>query len=427
MQSPRAFHVMTKPIGPTCNLACEYCYYLAKDALYPETTDFRMSDALLETFTRQYIAAQEAPAVTFGWQGGEPTLLGVEFFERAVALQARYRKPGMRIINTIQTNGTLLDDEWGRFFKAHDFLVGLSLDGPQALHDAYRRDKSGAPTFERVMAGLDVLRRHEVAFNVLTTVHAANAPHPLQTYRFLRYEAGARFMQFIPIVQFEADGEISARSVTARQYGDFLTAIFDAWVQRDLGEISVQIFDVALAAWMGQPPPLCTFAETCGNALALEHNGDLYSCDHFVTPRHRLGNITETPLAKLAALAQQRSFGQAKADLPQLCCECDVRFVCHGGCPKNRLENAPASAKAPASSPPLNVLCEGYRAFFRHIDRPMRRIAEGVNAGDAPLRIRLRLHKEAQALERVLAHASRNDPCPCGSGRKFKHCHGRRR
>ncbi len=416
---PRAFHVMAKPIGPVCNLACDYCYYLSKTALYPETADFRMSDAVLEAFTQQYIEAQDVPVVTFGWQGGEPTLLGVDFFARAVELQQRYRKPGTRIVNTLQTNGTLLDDNWGRFFKAHNFLVGLSLDGPRALHDAYRRDQGGAPTFERVMAGLEMLKQHRVEFNVLTTVHAANAPHPLETYRFLRDEAGAPFVQFIPIVQQE-DGGISSRSVTARRYGDFLTAIFDEWSQRDLGRISVQIFDVALLAWLGRPPPLCIFAETCGDALALEHNGDLYSCDHFVTPPHRLGNITETRLVALAESAQQRAFGQAKAQLPQVCLDCDVRFVCHGGCPKNRLAGEGSSAA------PLNVLCEGYKTFFHHIDRPMRLIAEGVNEGVPPERIRLRLLKDAEALEHAFARARRNDSCPCGSGLKFKQCHGKR-
>jgi uncharacterized protein len=367
--------------------------------------------------------------VTFGWQGGEPALLGVDFFARAVELQERYRKPGMRIVNTLQTNGTLLNDDWGCFFKAHDFLVGLSLDGPQALHDAYRRDQGGAPTFERVMAGLEVLQRHRVEFNVLATVHAKNAPHPLEIYRFLRDEVGARFVQFIPIVErkgvsspgVSSSGDVSSRSVNARQYGDFLMAVFDEWAQRDLGRISVQNFDVALFAWLRKSPPLCVFAETCGDALALEHNGDLYSCDHFVAPQHRLGNIAETPLVELVESAQQRAFGRVKSRLPQVCRDCDVRFVCHGGCPKNRL------IRTEASDRPLNVLCEGYRAFFRHIDRPARLITEGVKASVPPERIRLRLIEETRALEEAFAQAGRNAPCPCGCGLKSKHCHGQPR
>ncbi|MGD9030233.1 MAG: anaerobic sulfatase maturase [Anaerolineae bacterium] len=416
--SPCAFHVMVKPIGPLCNLACDYCYYLPKTELYPETTVFRMSNEVLEDFTRQYIEAQEVPSVTFGWQGGEPTLLGVDFFVRAVALQQRYRKPGMQVVNTFQTNGTLLDDDWGRFLKQHDFLVGLSLDGPRALHDVYRRDRGRQPTFDRVMAGLQVLKRHGVEFNVLTTVHAANAPYPLETYRFLRDEVGASFIQFIPIVEQE-EGGTSARSVNATRYGRFLKAVFDEWAQHDLGRVSVQIFDVALLAWLRQPPPLCVFAETCGDTLVLEHNGDLYSCDHFVTPAHRLGNVTETPLVQLVESPRQRAFGQAKAQLPQVCRDCDVRFVCHGGCPKNRL------ARRAESGEPMNVLCEGYRAFFHHIERPMGLIAEDVRGGVHPDQIRRRLVQDAQAHESTFARAGRNDPCPCGGGRKFKHCHGR--
>lgn len=386
MKTPAAFHIMSKPIGPTCNLDCAYCYYLSKARLYPETMDFRMSDAVLDAFTRQYIAAQHVPAVTFGWQGGEPTLLGVDFFERAVAYQARYRRPGIRVINTLQTNGTLLDDEWGRFFKQHNFLVGLSLDGPQALHEAYRRGKDGAPTFDRVMAGLEVLKRHDVAFNVLATVHAANAPHPLETYRFLRDEVGARFIQFIPIVQWTADGTLTERSVGGKPYGAFLSAIFDAWAQRDLGTVSVQIFDVAVSVALGRPPGLCVFSETCGTAMALEHNGDLYACDHFVAPRYRLGNLTETPLTKLVGSTKQRAFGQAKADLPEICRACDVRVFCNGGCPKNRRATSPGE-------PPLNVLCEGYRAFFHHVERPVHIIARQMRQRRTRSAIRGRMQR----------------------------------
>lgn len=417
---------MVKPRGPICNLDCGYCYYLSKERLYPGS-DFRMPDDVLESFTRQYIEAQRVPEVTFGWQGGEPLLMGIDFFRRAIELQGRYRRPGMRLINSIQTNGVLLDDAWCRFFQRHDFLVGLSLDGPRELHDAYRRDKGGAPTFERVMHGAALLQQHQVAFNVLTTVHAANAGHPLDVYRFMRDEVGAEFIQFIPIVQrhnktgFQEGTELTGRSVTGRQYGDFLIAVFDEWVRHDVGRVFVQIFDVALAAWMGQRPGLCVFEETCGLGLAMEHNGDLYACDHFVEPRYRLGNIQETPLAELVASERQRRFGLSKRDdLPRVCRECDVRFVCNGACPKNRLLAVPGDGRR------LSALCEGYKAFFTHVDRPMRMMVEELCARRPPANVMVRLAREDNDLLRRFATARRNDPCPCGSGLKFKHCHGRK-
>jgi len=425
----RAFHIMVKPRGPICNLNCAYCYYLSKERLYPGS-DFRMGDELLESFTHQYIEAQRVPEVTFGWQGGEPLLMGLDFFQRAVELQERYRRPSMRVINAVQTNGVLLDDRWCHFFHEHDFLVGLSLDGPRELHDVYRRDKGGAPTFERVVQGLELLKKHNVEFNILTTVHAANADHPLDVYRFFRDEASAQFIQFIPIVQrknetgFQEGAEVTPLSVTGRQYGDFLATIFDEWVQHDVGHVFVQIFDVALAAWMGQRPGLCVFEETCGLGLAMEHNGDLYACDHFVEPRYKLGNIQETLLTELVSSAQQQRFGRAKQEtLPCTCRECEVRFVCNGGCPKNRLVTTPGTT--PDGGPGLNILCEGYKAFFTHIDRPMRMMVEELHAGRSPANVMLRLAQEGAELQQRFATARRNDPCPCGSGRKFKHCHGR--
>jgi uncharacterized protein len=423
--APPAFHVMLKPRGPVCNLGCSYCYYLPKERLYPDG-HFCMTDELLEAFTRQYIEAQRVPEITFGWQGGEPTLMGLDFFRLAVKLQQKYRRPGMVIRNALQTNGTLLDDEWCRFFREHGFLVGLSLDGPRELHDAYRVDKRGRPTFDRVMAGLALLKKHGVEFNILTTVHAANAGHPLDVYRFLRDEVGAGFVQFIPIVQrdnetgFQEGERVTERSVTGRQYGDFLIAVFDEWVRRDVGRVFVQIFDVALATWVGQRPGLCVFEETCGTALVLEHNGDLYACDHFVEPRCQLGNVLETPLVELVGSEQQRRFGLAKRDgLPRVCRECEVRFVCHGGCPKNRM------ARTPDGEPGLNTLCEGYKAFFAHVDRPMQMMRAELRAGRPPANVMLALAQEEAELQRRFAHARRNDPCPCGSGLKFKHCHGR--
>ncbi|MDY7077345.1 MAG: anaerobic sulfatase maturase [Chloroflexota bacterium] len=421
------FHVMLKPRGCVCNLECEYCYYLGKERLYPGS-HFRMTPELLEEFTRQYIAAQHVHQVTFAWQGGEPTLMGLDFFRLAVELQQKYCQPGMRIHNALQTNGVLLDDDWCHFFKEHGFLIGLSIDGPRTLHDTYRVDKGGKPTFERVMTGLSFLKKHLVEFNILTTVHAANADYPLEVYRFLRDEVSTQFVQFIPIVTrdnetgFQEGDAVTARSVTGRQYGDFLIAVFDEWVRQDVGRVFVQIFDVALGAWSGQRSGLCVFEETCGTGLAMEHNGDLYACDHFVEPKYMLGNILETPLVEMARSEQQQRFGAAKRDaLPRYCQECTVRFVCNGGCPKNRL------LYTPDGEPGLNYLCEGYRSFFGHIDRPMHMMAAELEAGRSPANVMSYLAQEEADLERLFASARRNDPCPCGSGRKFKHCHGRRR
>jgi uncharacterized protein len=422
--APTAFHIMLKPRGAICNLDCAYCYFLSKELLYPGSR-FRMAEELLEEYTRQYIAAQQAPEVTFGWQGGEPTLMGLEFFQRAIQLQQRYRRPGMRIYNALQTNATTLDDDWCRFFKQHGFLIGVSLDGPADLHNIYRVDKGGKPTFERVMAGIELLKRHGVDFNILTTLHAGNADRPLEVYRFLRDEVGARHLQFIPIVErdnatgFQEGEAIRPRSVTGEQYGAFLIAVFDEWVRRDVGRVFVQIFDVALAAWVGQRPGLCIFEETCGAALAMEHNGDVYSCDHYVEPRYKLGNMRDIPLIELVSSETQRSFGSAKRDtLPRYCRECEVRFVCNGGCPKDRV------LTTPDGEPGLHYLCAGYKAFFTHIDRPMRLMADELRARRAPANVMAILEAEERALQRRFAMSGRNDACPCGSGRKFKHCHG---
>ncbi len=378
---------MLKPRGPVCNIDCRYCYYLSKERLYPGS-DFRMSEELLEEFTRHYIESQKVPEVTFTWQGGEPLLIGLEFFQRAVELQQEYRRPGMQIHNTLQTNGIPLDEEWCHFFRENGFLIGISLDGPAELHDVYRTDKSGRATFDRVMAGVELLNEHWVDFNILTCVHAANADHPLGVYRFLRDEVGTKHIQFIPVVErdnetgFQEGDKVTERSVGARQYGEFLIAIFDEWVRHDVGRAFVQIFDVSLAGWVGRRPGLCVFDETCGTALVMEHNGDLYACDHFVEPRYRLGNIQETPMGELVSSATQRRFGSEKRDaLPGYCMECDVRFICNGGCPKNRFITTPDGKDG------LNYLCEGYRAFFRHIDVPMRFMESELRAGRPPANI----------------------------------------
>lgn len=378
-RTPAAFQVITKPSGAACNLSCRYCFYLSRESLYPGSGS-RMSDDLLESYIRQHIEAHSAPEITFNWQGGEPVLMGLDFFLKAVRLQQKFIKPGARILNTLQTNATILNREWCRFLRDNEFLVGVSLDGPRADHDAYRCDRTGAPTFDRVMAGIELLREHQVEFNVLSCVHAENAGRGLEVYRFLRDEVRAPVVQFIPVVE-RVDGSeaLSSHSVTGRQYGEFLISVFDEWVRRDVGSMFVQIFDVALGIWFGWPSTLCVFAETCGEAPALEHNGDLFSCDHYVDPDHKLGNITQTHLADLLASSRQRTFGLNKSRLlPRICKECAVRFACNGGCPKDRF------FKSPDGAPNLNALCEGLRAFFTHIDPAMRKMAELLRRRQSP-------------------------------------------
>jgi uncharacterized protein len=384
---PSAFNVMVKPVGAKCNLACGYCYYLEKEALYPQG-QFQMPQEVLKSFTRQYINAQQTPEVIFNWQGGEPLLRGLEFYQKAVSYQRKYARPGMKITNTLQTNGTLLDDQWCQFFRQNEFLIGISIDGPQELHDTYRVDRRGRASFERVTAGLELLKKHRVEYNILATVHAANAGHPLDVYRFFRDKLGVQFIQFIPIVErhHSSDSQgsraVTEHSVSAEQYGSFLVAIFDEWVRQDVGKMFVQIFDVSLGAWLGQPGGLCIFAPTCGMGLAMEHNGDLYACDHFVEPEFLLGNIKGENLLRLVASQQQRQFGIDKQDtLPTYCQKCKVRFACHGGCPKNRFIKTPDGAEG------LNYLCAGYKTFFAHIDQPMKIMADLIRQQRSPAQI----------------------------------------
>ncbi len=442
--APPYFHVLAKPTGAVCNLDCKYCFFLSKETLYPGSR-FRMSDTVLEAYVRQMIEGQSGPQVSLAFQGGEPTLMGLDFFRRAVAFARKHAPRNAQVEYSLQTNGTLLDKRWFDFFRENSFIIGLSLDGPQPMHDAYRVDKGGAPTFDKVMRAARLMQERRVEFNILCTVHAANAPHPLEVYRFFRDEVEAQFIQFIPIVERATPATLSVanegwgdrrdggrplytqsgslvteRSVGPEQWGQFLITIFDEWVRRDVGRVFVQMFDAALASWVGGPPALCIFGETCGNALALEHNGDLYACDHYVEPDFLLGNILREQMIELVASDQQRKFGADKRDrLPRTCRECDVRFACQGECPRNRFLSTPDGEGG------FNYLCAGYKAFFKHVDGSMRIMADLLSHQRAPAEIMQMLALEEAKLQEAFAKAGRNDPCPCGSGRKYKQCHGR--
>ncbi|WP_201785187.1 anaerobic sulfatase maturase [Methanofollis ethanolicus] len=379
--TPPAFHVMAKPTGARCNLDCAYCFFLKKEGLYPGS-DFRMTDEVMERFIRQTIEGHRVPRVTIAWQGGEPTLMGLDFFRRSVEVQKKYADPDTRIENTFQTNGILLDDAWCRFFRDNTFLVGLSMDGPRDLHDVYRRDRGGRGTFDRVLRAARLLQKHHVAFNILCTVNRTNADRPLEVYRFFRDELRTPYVQFIPIVErenetgFQEGTTVTDRSVRPAQWGRFLVAIFDEWVRRDVGRMFVLNFDGALAGWLGMAGTVCVFGPTCGLGVALEHNGDLYSCDHFVEPDHYLGTILTTPVADLVNSEKQRQFGLAKRDtLPRYCRACEFLTVCNGECPKNRFVETPDGEAG------LNYLCKGYRDFFAHADPYMRIMADLIRKG----------------------------------------------
>ena len=435
----RPFHVMAKPVGPACNLACSYCFYLEKGRLYPPTEKYRMPEAVLEVYIRDYLDSQETPEVHFAWQGGEPTLLGLDFFRRITEIQRLYAD-GRTVTNAFQTNGVLLNDDWGEFLAEHHFLVGLSVDGPRHLHNAHRVDRKSRPTFDRVMRGLEVLKKHRVDFNTLTVVNRRNAAEPLEVYRFLT-EVGAEFLQFIPLVERAPDPQavelnldyacpprresptdsgtaVTASSVTARQWGRFLTDIFDEWVRRDVGRVFVQHFDNTLASWHGVGPHLCVFSERCGNAMIVEHNGDVYACDHYMYPDYLLGNVTERRLEEIANDPRQVKFGSDKWDtLPRCCLECAYRFACNGECPKHRF------IRSPDGEAGLNYLCAGYKHYFEHVAPAMKAMSDLLSRRQPPAMIMEMLaHREHQ----IAAHArpGPNDPCPCGSGRKFKKCCG---
>jgi serine-type anaerobic sulfatase-maturating enzyme len=435
--APPCFHLLAKPSGSTCNIDCTYCFFLSKEALYPNEKN-RMSHATLEAYIRQLLESHRTPTITVGWQEGEPTLMKVEFFRRSVELVEKYRRPDQTVEHTFQTNGILLDDEWCAFFKEHSFLVGLSVDGPREIHDAYRLDRSKRGTFDRVMKGWAYLRKHGVEFNILCTVNGTNEKHGRAVYLFFRDEMHAKWVQFIPIVERASEETIdianqgwseqpgrkrllytqsgnlvTKRSVGGEQYGRFLVDVFEEWMRHDVGQVYVQMFDVTLEAHFGRHL-LCIYAPTCGYGPALEHNGDLYSCDHFVEPRYLLGNIHKTPLVQLVASAEQRKFGNDKRDsLTAQCLGCEVKGLCNGGCPKDRF------TLSIDGDPGQNYLCAGLYLFFKHTGAAMQTMAQLLQRGRPP--------SDVMAL--IAAEDERGGPyklCPCGSGRKLRFCHGNR-
>jgi uncharacterized protein len=406
-------HVMVKPTGALCNLDCAYCYYLSKGELLGKPENWRMSDEVLETFIRQYFEAQNYKEVVFSWQGGEPTLLGLDFFRKVVDLEKKYCPPYVRCENDLQTNGTLLDNEWCAFLHEHNFLVGLSIDGPKNLHDIYRKDKSGQGSFDRVFAAAKLLKKHKVNFATLSCVNRVTARHPLEVYRFLRDTVGSKRMQFIPIVEPVGFQEVAPQpldklvaltkvegqwdaglmpvlgsprakpgtegsiveewSVDPDDWGDFLCRVFDEWHRKDLGRVYVNYFEAAVETWMGHMSPLCTQSPMCGKGLAIERDGSVYACDHYVYPAYRIGNIQDKPLAEMAFSERQERFGKMKeGGLPERCRICEYEFACFGGCPKNRF------IKTPEGEPGLNYLCSGWKQYFSHIDQPVPRIVRGL-------------------------------------------------
>ncbi len=428
---PPRIHVLSKPSGATCNLACSYCFFLDKELLYPNSK-FRMTDEVLENYIKQLIETHKTSEVTVAWQGGEPTLMGLDFFRKAIEYQEKHRKPGMTFENTMQTNGTLLNDEWCEFLKENNYLIGISIDGPQHLHDAHRVDKGGKGTFNKVMRGLRLLQKHGVEYNVLMTVNRVNADYPREIYKFLRDEVGTTWIQFIPVIErinpdgyniYQVGDTVTPRSVRPEQFGRFLIQVFDEWIRNDVGEMFIQTFEAAARNWMGLPSSgMCVFEETCGLGLALEHNGDLYSCDHFVEPNFLLGNIQDEHMLELVSSDQQVQFGLDKRDsLPQYCLDCDVRFACHGECPKNRFIETPNGEDG------LNYLCAGYKGFFHRINEPYKILTMLMRSGRHASDVMAIVNEREAHFEKSFAKAKPDDVCPCGSEMSFKNCHGYKR
>jgi uncharacterized protein len=414
VKASREFQVFAKPAGSICNLDCHYCYYLKKKHLYPKSESFRMPEGILEKYIVQHINASPEHVIRFSWHGGEPTVLGLDYFRKIVALQHKHQSANQRITNGIQTNGILLDEDWCRFLATEGFVVGLSLDGPQEMHDRYRVTKDQKPTHEQTMRGYKLLQQHQIDCDILCVVHAHNVRHPTQVYRFFT-QINAQYVTFLPLVEPQPDieGSVSSRTVPAEAWGAFLCTIFDEWMSQDIGRIKVQIFEEASRTAFNQDHSLCIFRPTCGDVPVIEHNGDFFSCDHFVDIEHNLGNIQETPLVELLESPEQRAFGQAKLEtLPRYCQACDVRAMCNGGCPKNRF------LRTPDGEAGLNYLCAGYKRFFSHC-RPFITEVAAVWSRQSPER-QMPVAQAANARSRP--KTGRNDPCPCGSGLKYKKC-----
>ncbi|MDY6913695.1 MAG: anaerobic sulfatase maturase [Planctomycetota bacterium] len=416
----RPFNIMAKPVCGMCNLDCDYCYYTSKpEDLYHGVGKFLMDDDVLDSYIRQYLEAMPVRC-QFGWQGGEPTLAGLDFFRKAVDFQDRHKKQSQTVTNALQTNGTLLTDEWCEFLAEKKFLVGVSIDGPPQWHDKFRRDRAGGPTFHRAWAGLELMRKHGVEFNVLVTLNSANAPHGGDVYRYF-VNRGVRYLQFIPILERLADGGPAPFACSGRQFGRFMLDVFDLWGDRDVGKVSERFIDSVMHTIIYGNASLCCYSPRCADAHVLEFNGDLYACDHFVFKEWRIGNIMKKPLADLVRDPKLEEFARLKTDLPTACQHCEFLRYCHGGCPKHHVPIGIDPAR-------VNHFCEGYKMFFSNALGELKRIAEYIKQGRQPQ------PKESQppapntpaTPSAKVKPPGRNDPCPCGSGRKFKRCCGRR-
>ena len=401
VRASRQFQIFAKPTGAICNLNCDYCYYVKKKLLYPDDESFRMSSDILEAYIVQHIQASPDSNIHFSWHGGEPTLLGLNYFRNIVALQRKHKPPGRSITNNMQTNGILFDEPWCRFLSEKGFSVGLSLDGPAEIHDTFRLTKGGEPTHGQVLCAYNLLQKFHIPCDILCVVNAANIQYPTQVYRFFK-KIESQYVGFIPLVEPQTGGGVSHRTISAEAWGDFLCTIYDEWMNRDIGRIKVQIFEEVARAALGHGHALCIFRENCGDVPVIEHNGDFFTCDHFVDTEHRLGNIKETPLVELLESPAQMAFGNAKSEkLPRYCLSCEVLEMCHGGCPKDRI------LRTPDGEDGLNYLCGGYRRFFGHCE---------------PFVNELAAQKRKEPGNAALPKIGRNDPCPCGSGRKYKNC-----
>lgn len=409
----KPFVVMAKPVGPACNLVCNYCYYLETARFYNNPHKFRITDTILETYIRQYIEASPGPNILFVWHGGEPTLAGLDFYKRAVELQKRYLPQGWTCWNNLQTNGILLDDEWCSFLADAHFDVGLSIDGTQWLHDACRKDHQGRGTYEQAVTAIRCLQSHGIQPDLLCVVTSAIAKEPGSVYRALR-DFNTGWIQFIPIIRHSPDGRVTPDSVSGEAYGQFLSKVFDEWLYHDFGRLNVQFFAEMLLVWSGGTPNVCWMAPTCGRVLILEHDGGVYSCDHFVTPEHCIGDIETSTLSELVDSPVQRCFGNAKRDkLPRQCLSCEWLSVCNGGCIKDRL------ALTEDGESGLNSLCSGLKQFYAHAEKPLKKVVELIKQGLNSETILSEIRAELLARWKGVG---RNDPCPCGSGRKAKNC-----